>query len=189
MLEFLREPWPWYVVGPLVGLTPAALLLLGNRVFGVSSNLRHACAVLAPSGFDYFRYDWRRERWNLAFVLGIFAGGFLAGVVFRNPEPVAIAAATRSALSELGVREFTGLVPADVFSWHSLLSARGLLLLVGGGFLVGFGTAYCGGCTSGHGLSGIADLQVASLIALLAFFAGGILGTFVLMPLVMALGI
>jgi uncharacterized membrane protein YedE/YeeE len=187
MLEFLRQPWPWYVVGPLVGLAPAALLLIGNRLFGVASNLRHACAVVAPSGADYFRYDWRRERWNLAFVLGIVAGGFLAGVVFRNREPVAIADSTRSALLALGVREFTGLVPADLFGWSSLFTLRGLLLLVGGGFLVGFGTAYGGGCTSGHGLSGIADLQAASLVALVAFFVGGVLGTFVLLPLVMGL--
>lgn len=185
MPEFLTHPWPWYVVGPLVGLTPATLLLLGNRLFGVSSNLRHACAILTPGGTDDFGYDWREERWNLAFALGILVGGFVAGAAFRNPEPVAIAAETKAALLALGVHEFSGLVPSDLFSWASLSSAHGWLLLGGGGFLVGFGTAYAGGCTSGHGLSGIADLQLPSLIALIAFFAGGIIGTFLLLPLIL----
>jgi len=185
MPQLLLDPWPWYVAGPLIGLFPALLLLLGNRLFGVSSNLRHACAVISPRHVEYFHYEWRQEKWNLAFALGILVGGFLAGAVFRNPEPVAIAAHTKAALMALGVHEFTGLVPADLFNWESLLGARGWLLLAGGGFLVGFGTAYAGGCTSGHGLSGIADLQLPSLIALLAFFAGGIIGTFLLLPLIL----
>ena len=180
------DPWPWYVAGPVLGLFPALLLILGNRMFGVSSNLRHLCAAIARTPSGYFAYDWRREGgWNLAFAAGILAGGFIAGTLLRNPEPVAIAAETRAALAALGVRDFGGLAPFDLFSWDALLSWRGLLLIVGGGFLVGLGTAYAGGCTSGHGLSGIADLQLPSLIALMGFFAGGIIGTFVLLPLIL----
>lgn len=185
MTDFLLRPWPWYLAGPLIGLFAPLLLLLGNRLFGVSSNLRHMCAPLAP-GIDYFRYDWRGEGgWNLAFALGILIGGVLAGVFFRNPQPVAIAAATKAALVALGVHDFTGLAPAEFFNWASLFTWHGAMLVIGGGFLVGFGTAYAGGCTSGHGISGIADLQPASLVALLGFFAGGILGTFVLLPLIL----
>ncbi|HET8656592.1 MAG TPA: YeeE/YedE thiosulfate transporter family protein [Longimicrobiaceae bacterium] len=183
MLELLRRPWPWYVVGPLLGLTVPLLLFLGNKVLGVSNNLRHTCAAVLPTNIDYFRYDWREEgQWNLAFALGIVIGGFLAGWVFANPDPVAISAATRSDLAALGIHDFTGLVPSDLFHWGALLGVRGLGVIVLGGYLVGFGTAYAGGCTSGHGLSGIADLQLASLIALIAFFVGGIFGTFVLLP-------
>lgn len=185
MPDFLYEPWPWYVAGPVIGLFPALLLIAGNRMFGVSSNLRHLCAAVAPGGGPYFRYDWRAERWNLAFALGILIGGFLAGWVLRNPEPVAIAGATRASLTALGITDFSGMMPSDLFRWESLLTVRGLLVIVGGGFLVGFGTAYAGGCTSGHGLSGIADLQLPSLIALVAFFVGGIAGTFVLLPLIL----
>lgn len=185
MPDFLFRPWPWYVAGPILGLFPAILLLAGNRMFGVSNNLRHMCAAVTPRGGPYFRYDWRAERWNLTFALGILIGGFIAGWVFRNPEPVAIADATRASLSALGVADFSGLMPSDMFRWEALLTMRGILLIVGGGFLVGFGTAYAGGCTSGHGLSGIADLQLPSLIALVAFFAGGIVGTFVLLPLIL----
>ena len=118
-------------------------------------------------------------------MLGIVIGGALAGLVFRNPEPVAIAASTRADLASLGIRELTGLVPRELFAWSSLATLRGWIFLIGGGFLVGFGTAYAGGCTSGHGISGVANLEKPSFIALAGFFAGGLLGTFLLLPLVL----
>lgn len=186
MPDFLFAPWPWYIVGPLLGLFPALFLLVANRMFGVSSNLRHMCAAMLPGRHAYFQHDWRSERWNLLFALGILAGGVIAGTLLRNPEPVAISPATHAALADLGIRNFTGLVPPDLFSWSALASPEAWILLVGGGFLVGFGTAWAGGCTSGHGLAGVADLQPASLLALLAFFAGGIIGTFLLLPIVLA---
>ena len=182
MSDLLTHPWPWYVAGPLIGAFAPALLLLGNRVFGVSANLRHMCALVAPNE-RYLHYDWRVGSWNLAFAAGILVGGVIAGFVFANPHPIAIADATRQSLTAIGVRDFAGLVPADVFNWQQLLTVRGIALIAGGGFLIGFGTAYAGGCTSGHGISGIANLQPASLVALLGFFAGGIAGTFLLLPL------
>ena len=186
MIDWLTRPWPWYVAGPLIGLFVPLLLLLGNKLFGVSSNLRHLCAAVVPSRVAYFTYDWKREgAWNLLFALGILVGGVIAGTVFANPDPVAISDATRTTLEGFGISDFTGLAPADLFEWRALASPSGWLLVIGGGFLVGFGTAYAGGCTSGHGLSGVADLQVASVIALIAFFAGGILGTFVLLPVLL----
>ena len=182
MSDWLR-PWPWYVAGPVIGLFPALLLWLGNRPFGVSSTLRHVCAAACPGSIQYFRYDWRRQGgWNLAFTAGILAGGILAGWVFANPDPVSISTEASATLRALGVTDFTGLVPSDLFGWANLTTFRGVALIVGGGFLVGFGSAYAGGCTSGHGLSGIADLQVPSVIALAGFFAGGILATFLLLP-------
>ena len=183
MWELLMRPWPWYVAGPLIGLFGPALLLLGNQQFGISSNLRHLCAAIAPAGIEYFRYDWKaRGMWNLTFLAGILLGSFVAaqwmssGVVAIDPE-------ARTALFDLGIRDFTGLIPGDVFAWSQLLTFRGIVLILGGGFLVGFGTAYAGGCTSGHGISGLAALEPASLLAVLGFFAGGLLATYLLLPL------
>ena len=179
-------PLPWYIAGPLLGLFPALLLILGNRMFGVSSNLRHMCAAITPARTGYFAHDWKREGgWNLAFAAGILAGGYLAATWLANPNPVAIGDDTRGALSALRITAFDGLAPPDLFNWRALLTWRGASVILGGGFLVGFGTAYAGGCTSGHGLTGIADLQLPSLIALAGFFAGGIIGTFVLLPLIL----
>lgn len=183
MFDMLARPWPWYVAGPLIGLFVPALLLLGNRQFGISSNLRHLCAALAPARIEFFRYDWKiTGLWNLAFLAGILVGGYIAARLLGVPD-VAVSPETKAVLGRLGIRDFAGLVPADVFNWSSLLTLRGLTLIVGGGFLVGFGTAYAGGCTSGHGISGLAVFDRASLLAVAGFFAGGLLGTYVLLPL------
>ena len=185
MFDLLNGPWPWYVAGPLIGLFVPVLLLLGNRQLGISSNLRHLCAATFPGRIDFFRYDWKGSgAWNLSFMFGILAGGAAAAFVLGIPD-VAIGEDTRTALQRLGVRDFTGLAPRELFDSRALLTARGLALIVGGGFLVGFGTAYAGGCTSGHGISGLAAFDRASLVAVAGFFAGGLLGTFVLLPMIL----
>ena len=186
MIAFLARPWPWYVAGPLIGLVVPALLLIGNKQFGISANLRHACAIAAPGQVAFFRYDWRRVGgWNLAFIVGVLLGGFIAGQLFGSDAPIRIADATRTDLGALGLRDFSGLVPNELFTWHSLGTLRGFVMLVGGGLLVGFGTAYAGGCTSGHAISGLADLQLPSLIAVLGFFAGGLITTWLILPVLL----
>ena len=186
MMELLYRPWPWYVAGPLIGLVVPVLLLLDNKQFGISANLRHACAIVAPGRVEFFRYDWRRVGgWNLAFIAGVLLGGFIAAQWLASDAPIAISQATKTDLSALGVRDFSGLVPRDLFNWASLRTVRGVVMLVGGGLLVGFGTAYAGGCTSGHAISGLADLQLPSLIAVLGFFAGGLLTTWLILPILL----
>ncbi|HUG90427.1 MAG TPA: YeeE/YedE thiosulfate transporter family protein [Planctomycetaceae bacterium] len=184
MLDLLREPWPWYVAGPLLGLTVPLLLLLGNRLFGVSANLRHICAACMPASTDFFRYDWKGAGgWNLALAFGFVVGGFIAATWLAGSGPVAISAQTQADLIALGVRDFSGLVPADLLSVGALRTLPGAVAVVLGGFLVGFGAGYAGGCTSGHGLTGLATLQLPSLIAVCAFFVGGMAATYVLLPL------
>jgi uncharacterized membrane protein YedE/YeeE len=183
LLPLLRQPWPWYVAGPLIGLMVPALLLAGNRSFGISSNLRHVCAIAIPGRADFFRYDWRESgAWNLAFAAGIVLGGALAMRLLPSPHDMLLAPATSMAMHGLGIHDFAGLVPRELFSWHALTTLRGLVMIVGGGFLVGFGTSYAGGCTSGHAISGLADLQLSSLIAVVGFFGGGLASTWLLLP-------
>ena len=185
MIASLSHPWPWYVAGPLIGLLVPALLVLGNRQFGFSANLRHLCAAILPRDIAFFKYDWKDTGlWSLVFLAGTVVGGFIAGQLLPAAD-VPIAATTRQALSALGIHDLSGLVPRELFSWSGLASLRGLLLVVGGGFLVGFGTAYAGGCTSGHAISGLANLQRPSLVAVLGFFAGGLVATYVLLPLIL----
>lgn len=185
LLELLRSPWPWYVGGPLIGLTVPLLLWLGNKGFGISANLRHACAILLPDAAKpaFFRYDWRKERWNLIFAGGLILGGIVAGVLLGNPGPTRLSAAGVQSIQDLGVQVRPGLMPAELTD----LSNPGVwLLLAVSGLLVGFGTRYGGGCTSGHAITGLSTLQGPSLIATVSFFAGGILSANLLLPTFMA---
>lgn len=181
-MNWINREWPWYIAGPIIGLFVPTLLIVGNKVFGVSGSLSHLCSVIAPARIEYFRYDWRRAGlWNLVFVAGVLIGGFLAGHT-GGPQVVAISAQTKSTLAHWGIHDFSGVVPREIFSWSALLTLRGFVSVVIGGFLVGFGTAYAAGCTSGHAISGLANLQLPSLIAVIGFFAGGLAATYFILP-------
>ncbi|MEX1062072.1 MAG: YeeE/YedE thiosulfate transporter family protein [Balneolaceae bacterium] len=187
MFDLLHQPWSWYVAGPVLGLTVPLLLLAGGKMFGVSSNLRHLCAACHRGDVEFFRYDWKSAgRWNLTFLAGTVLGGFLGGFVFANPDPIQLAPSTIADLRALGIQDFHGFVPDDLFSWSALGSFTGLAVLILGGFLVGFGARYAGGCTSGHAISGLSDLQLASLIAVIGFFIGGLVMTHLLYPLILS---
>lgn len=189
LIEWISQPWPWYVAGPMIGLTVPALLILGNKTFGISSSLRHICAACVPAGIPFFTYNWKNEMWNLLFVLGVGIGGFVAVTFLANPESIVISEATQADLAALGITDFSDLMPADIFTWSNLFTAKGLLFFVIGGFLVGFGTRYAGGCTSGHAIMGISNLQWPSLVATIFFMIGGFLMTLVLMePLMKMVG-
>lgn len=186
ILETLSRPWPWYVAGPLIGLMVPLLLLGGARAFGISSSHRQICAAILPGRLEFLRdYDWRSGAWRLVLVAGVLVGGFAAAFVLPPPEPyiVGVAEATRADLAALGIRDFQGLVPGDVFSFAGLRTSTGFVLIVVGGFLLGFGARYAGGCTSGHGITGLAAFQLASLFAVAGFFVGGLLATHLLFPL------
>ena len=188
MFDILTEPWPWYIAGPIIGLTVPLLFIIGNKQFGISSSLRHTCAACAPGDIEFFKYDWKSKgMWNFFFVAGIILGGVLAGAIFRNPEPVQISQQTAADLEALGVSSFSNFHPTDLFSWDNLFTAQGLIMMVLGGFFVGFGARYGGGCTSGHGISGLSDLQPASLITVISFFIGGFFITYIVLPYIMAL--
>ena len=187
MLDALKHPWPWYIAGPLIGLMVPALLLLGNKQFGISANLRHICASCFPAGIPFFRYNWRREAWNLVFAGGILMGAILATLFLADPYPVKVAPHLATELEQYGIRDRAHLLPREIFSLEGLLTLRGFILLVVGGFLVGFGTRYAGGCTSGHSIMGLSNLQLPSLIATICFMAGGFLMANLILPWILKL--
>ncbi|HEY6502433.1 MAG TPA: YeeE/YedE thiosulfate transporter family protein [Chitinophagaceae bacterium] len=187
MMDWLRQPWPWYVSGPLIGLMIPLLLIAGNKAFGISSSLRHICAACFPANISFFKYDWKKEIWNLFFVAGVLVGGFIAASLLLNPDPVIIHPKLADELAGYGITNREGLVPQDLFNWNSLLSAKGIILIVAGGFLVGFGTRYAGGCTSGHAIMGLSNLQLPSLIATVSFMAGGFIVANLILPLILKL--
>ena len=187
MLELIRQPWHWSIAGFMIGLTVPALLIIGNKSFGISSSLRHICAACIPANIPFFKYDWKKEIWNLFFVGGVLIGGFIATNYLSNPEPIEIAAATKAQLQAQGIQNFDSLMPSDLFSFKSLATLRGFVFIVLGGFLVGFGTRYAGGCTSGHAIMGLSNLQLPSLIATISFMVGGFLMTWFGLPFLLNL--
>ncbi len=187
MLELIRQPWPWYIAGPLIGLTVPALLIIGNKSFGISSSLRHICAACVPAKIPFFQYNWKREIWNLFFVLGILAGGFIAAQLLSNPAPVQVNPRLAEELAGYGITNYNNLVPQDIINWSSLFTLKGFFMMVIGGFLVGFGTRYAGGCTSGHAIMGLSNLQWPSLVATISFMIGGIVVANWVLPLALRL--
>lgn len=187
MMEIIKSPWHWSVAGVLIGLTVPVLYLIGNKNFGISSSLRHICAACIPTKLPFFNYDWKKEIWNLFFVAGILIGGFIANSFFANPDPINISKETIADLQALGVQDYSGMMPSDIFSWENLFSLKGLIFFVIGGFMVGFGTRYANGCTSGHSILGLANLQFSSLIATICFMIGGFVMTWLGLPLIFSL--
>jgi uncharacterized membrane protein YedE/YeeE len=187
MLEWLKQPWPWYIAGPLIGLMVPALLLIGNKSFGISSSLRHICAACLPAKIPFFQYDWKKEIWNLFFITGILLGGLVVTLFLQAPGPVDVDPRLAEELQQYGISNYEGLVPSELFNWNNLWSAKGLIMMIGGGFLVGFGTRYAGGCTSGHAIMGLSNLQLPSLIATISFMAGGFLVANFIIPLILKL--
>lgn len=182
MKTWLTDPWPWYLSGFLIGLTVPTLLIIGNKTFGISSSLRHICAACIPANISFFKYDWKKEVWNLYFVAGILTGAWFAGAFMSNSQPIELNQSTITALSSYGIKDFSGLMPSDIFCSDNIFTLSGFFFFVIGGFMVGFGTRYAGGCTSGHAIMGISNLQWPSLIATCCFMAGGFVMTNLILP-------
>lgn len=185
--DWIRQPWPWYVAGPLIGLTVPVLLIIGNKSFGISSSLRHICAACLPANIPFFKYNWKKEIWNLFFVAGIFLGGLIAANFLAGTQTVAVNPKLATELAGYGITDYSNLVPLQLFNWQALLSVKGLLLIVMGGFMVGFGTRYAGGCTSGHAIMGLSTLQWPSLVATCCFMAGGFIMANFILPVILSL--
>lgn len=188
MIELISQPWPWYVGGPAIALIMLGLLYFGES-FGVSSNLRTMCSIGgAGKVAEFFNFDWKKQIWNLVFILGAVIGGFIAHEYLTAEPGVNLASETVRDLKALGIQDpGSDYVPQSIFSWETLLTLKGVIMLMVGGFLVGFGSRYAGGCTSGHAISGISNLQIPSMIAVVGFFIGGLLVTYFVLPILLTI--
>ncbi len=193
VVDVISQPWHWSVSGIMIVFVMFLLLWFGGS-FGASSNLRTLCAIGgAGSHVEFFKFDWRKQIWNLVFIFSAIVGGYIAVTYLTSPEPVQISASTQSHLSKLGITmpqeisDGLGYVPSEIYALGNGSLLRNLFLLVGGGFLVGFGTRYAGGCTSGHAISGLSNFQLPSLIAVIGFFIGGLTMTWLVLPQLLTL--
>lgn len=185
IIHFIRQPWPWYVSGSVIAAIMAMLLFWGKE-FGFSSNLRTICTMCgAGKKISFFNNDWRSQKWNLLFLLGSVAGGAISAFFLKTEGPLNLSPKTVADLQQLGIRFDGDINPSQLFGIQGLSSFKEILVLLSGGFLVGFGSRYAGGCTSGHAISGLSNLQKPSLIAVIGFFAGGLVMTWLLLPLIL----
>ena len=183
-MEFIIEPWPWYVAGPGISLVMFLLYYCGEK-FGVSSNLETICSIGGAGRFvDYFKFDWTTKIWNLVFVFGGIVGGFLASNYLTNSNEVLLNPQTVADLAEIGIQNAgSQYLPAEIFSLETAATLKGFIILLVAGIFVGFGTRWAGGCTSGHATVGLSSFQRPSLIAVIGFFIGGLIMTWFILPL------
>ncbi len=175
-MNWIFEPWPWYIGGPLIALV-MLLLILSEKKFGMSSNLRTICAALgAGKSTPFFDYNWKDQQWNLVVITGALVGGFIAANYMSNQAIVTLHPDVVSQLHGMGIQDAgKAYMPEKLFGDTSWTDGKVLSILALGGFLVGFGARYAGGCTSGHAISGLSNLQLPSAIAVIGFFVGGII--------------
>lgn len=184
MKELITQTWSWWFSGTMIAAIMFFLLYFGQS-FGFSSNLRTICAAAGlGKKTKFFDFKWKTQTWNLVFLLGAIVGGFVAKQFLSTDAPVQISSSTIADLAQLGIAAPTSLQPEELFSLKAIFTLKGFLVLAFGGLMVGFGSRYAGGCTSGHAISGLSDLQVPSLIAVVGFFIGGLVMTFLILPLI-----
>ena len=185
-MEWIFNPWPWYIGGPMITLIMFLLLYFGKN-FGMSSNLRTFCTICgAGKSNEFFNFDWKTQQWNLMVSAGAIIGGALAAHLLSTDSSVAIHPDTITKLQELNINSAgVSYLPEELFSIGALMQPKVLIILSIGGFLVGFGARYAGGCTSGHAISGLSNLQLVSLYAVIGFFIGGLFMNHLLLPYIL----
>jgi uncharacterized membrane protein YedE/YeeE len=181
-MEIISGQWPWYVSGPLLGLMVPLLLWLGNKQFGISSTLRHFCAACIPGKTKFFDYNWKKKSWSLFLAAGTLVGGFLAAFYLNGLNTPEISTATTGMMAQWGVPVAEGIAPEMFADFSAIKNFSGWIMLVVGGFLVGFGTRWANGCTSGHAIMGLSMFNLGSLVAVIGFFIGGLAISHLLLP-------
>lgn len=163
-MEIFTSIWHWSISGFLFGIIMLCLNYLGGY-FGLSSSYRTICSMAGLSNISiFFKYDWKKEIWQILFIAGIITGGYIVHLLN----------------AETAVPDKT-YIPSNLFSSNDPIA---LVVLFCGSLLSGFGARYAGGCTSGHLISGISNLQFPSFLVLLFFMIGGILTSTFLMQFI-----
>lgn len=184
MTEFITQSWSWWFSGLVISFIMFLLLFFGQS-FGFSANLRTICAAAgAGKNVSFFNFNWKSQLWNIVFLVGAILGGLISGTILKSDENMQVAESTVQDLRAIGFDTPNGLQPDELFSLKSAFTLKGFLILAIGGIFVGFGSRYAGGCTSGHAISGLSDLQLPSLVAVVGFFVGGLLMTHLLFPII-----
>lgn len=193
IIDFISQPWHWAVSGSMLAFLMFLMLYAGQK-FGISTSFETLCSIGgAGKKIPLFNYDWHSQKWLLTFVAGTILGGFIATGFLASPQPVQISQSTTEYLATVGITvpqtksEGMGYVPAEIFNFKNLGTLQGFIMMILGGFFIGFGTRYAKGCTSGHAISGLANLQLPSLIAVVGFFIGGLVMTHLLLPIILTL--
>jgi len=182
-MDFIFNSWPWYISGPLISII-MFLLIFNGRTFGVSSNLRTICSVCGAEKLSsFFNIKIKDHLWNLIFIFGSLVGGYIGFNFLSNSNSVEISNDTKLILESYGIKSYeNNYMPSELFSLESL-DVNNIFILIAGGFLIGFGTRYAGGCTSGHAITGLSQLQIGSLIAVIGFFIGGLTMIHLIFPI------
>ena len=185
-MDILSAPWPWYVAGPMITVIMVMIFFFGKS-FGISSTLKTICSIGGAGRVsDFFKIDWRSAVWNLFFVVGCIIGGYIAAEFMSPDQAINLNPKTIASLEAKGITNpGASYLPTAIFSWDNLLKGQGLIFMVLGGLLVGFGTRYADGCTSGHAITGLSNLQWPSLVAVIGFFIGGLIVTHLVLPVIL----
>lgn len=183
-MDFIFQPWPWFIGGPLIALSLFLYFYFGQN-FGASTNFETLCTMAgAGKVSDYFKKDWKQRDFALLFVVGLIIGGFISSKFLISEQTIDLNPSTVQELTELGFSNVGDqYFPNEIFSEDVVFSLKGFLILIISGLLIGFGTRYAGGCTSGHAITGLSSLQLPSLLAVIGFFIGGIIATWFLIPI------
>lgn len=150
-------PMHWALAGTGIAAVTLALLFLANRRLGLSSGLDDMCSLVLRAPYFQMRSILSGRQWRLPMLLGLVLGGAMSAITSGGWTPT----------WELGRFDaVVGVGPVGKVVW----------MFIAGAF-IGFGTRLGGGCTSGHGIFGLANFERPSLVTTLSFMAGGALTT------------